>query len=151
MTVKYIDNFLSTEDMQQFTLYIKEKQVSQQVIQDSTFVNYFWEHYGERIREIEPNCIGITPSVTLTQTSTPISRHVDINHHGERYKVLIYLNDIPNGGTLFYPSSGTQLVENKANRLVLFDMSILHESQKFNTRACRTRKIAIGFRLFGKD
>jgi hypothetical protein len=150
MSILVCDNFLSNEDFDRFREYVVNKQASQNVVNDSTFAQEFWCLYGKRLQELAliPKCTGIAPSVTVTHTSSPIGRHTDVNHHGERYKILIYLNDIPNGGTIFYPPTGTQRVENKANRLVLFDMSILHESDKFNLQHPRIKKMAIGFRLF---
>jgi hypothetical protein len=152
MSIIVCDHFLSNEDFERFREYVVNKKVNQDVINDSILTTDFWKHYGQRLQDLDlnPKCSGITRNVTVTNTQSPIGRHIDKNHHGERYKVLIYLNDVPNGGTLFYPPTGTRLVENKANRLVLFDLSILHESQKFDIRR-QIKKIAIGFRLFANE
>lgn len=147
MSIYICDDFLSETDLIRFQEYVTNHSVSQKVIEDSTFSESFWKTYGEQICKLDPKCTGVASSVTVTHTSAPIGRHKDINHHGEHYKALIYLNSIPKGGTLFYPPTGTQLVENKPNRLVLFDMDILHESQKFDYRQHRTKKMAIGFRV----
>ena len=80
-----------------------------------------------------------------TKNKRSLGKHKDsITLYKEKYKILIYLNEVINGGTIFYIDSSTQLVENKKNRLVIFDINLPHESQKFNGEQ---EKIAIGFRL----
>jgi hypothetical protein len=152
MSVIVCDDFLSDEDFKLFSEYVLSKNKTQEVFDDPSFATEFWNRYEKQLRsfDLSPKCSGITSNITVTCNSSPIRRHMDRNYYGERYKILIYLNDIPNGGTLFYPPTGTQIVENKANRLVLFDLSIPHESQKFNTRTNQLKKMAIGFRLFAE-
>jgi len=147
------DDFLSEEDLHRYQTYVCNKRASQGVNEDNELAQDFWERYQNRlhalIQTVSPSTTlnGVGSSVTVTHTMSPIGRHVDVNHHGERYKVLIYLNHVPKGGTLFYPSSGTERVQNRTNRLVLFDMGLLHESEKFNFHRDKVKKLAIGFRL----
>jgi hypothetical protein len=152
MSIIVCDDFLSNEDFECFRKYVLSKNKTQDVFDDPSFATQFWNRYQKQIRDFDlnPKCSGITSNITITYNSSPIGRHIDTNYHGERYKILIYLNDVPNGGTLFYPPTGTRIVENRANRLVLFDLSILHESQKFNKQMNRLKKMAIGFRLFAE-
>jgi hypothetical protein len=82
-----------------------------------------------------------------------------MKHNGkEKYKILIYLNNVENGGTIFYEGEKgrtkekVHVVKNQRNRLVLFDINLEHESEKFRTKVVVDipRKKAIGFRLIDK-
>lgn len=144
MSIFILDSFLTQTDLEQYRSYIISQPFSQKVIHNPELTTDFWNTYGSVIQNLCPSCVNIYPSVTVTHTHTPIRRHVDVNHHGEQYKILIYLNDVPNGGTIFYlPDGHVQIIENQINRLVLFDMNLSHESQAFSG----TKKIAIGFRV----
>ena len=64
-------------------------------------------------------------------------------------KILIYLNNVEKGGTIFYGcGGGEEKIANKKNRCVIFDMDIEHESEKFDGGVKRdVKKKAIGFRV----
>lgn len=144
MSIVVLDDFLEPEDLIQYQNYVKTKHTSQKIIDDPDFVKQFWSQYGEKLIQFNPDYKGLYPCVTITHTQTPIARHIDKKRFNEQYKILIYLNDIPNGGTIFYLNSSQQLVQNKANRLVCFSMDIPHESERFNPSL---KKMAIGFRV----
>ena len=150
MCIYTIDDFFDENDLKYFLDYVQNKNITQEILNEPQIANIFWQKYREDIVNIPVlnKCIGICPSVTITNSSNPISRHVDKKRHGEQYKILIYLNDVPNGGTIFYPEDTDKpiLIENRANRFVLFDINIPHKSQVF----FNSKKIAIGFRILGE-
>lgn len=142
-----IDDFLDQEDLSFYKRYIINSRLSQNIRDDAAFTAKFWSKYGEKInKHLEKDGLhfdGVYDKVTYTNSKNPVIRHRDCKIHDEQFKVLIYLNYVPKGGTIFFLEKNTQLVINKENRLVIFDMSLEHESQKFE--GCT--KLAIGFRL----
>jgi hypothetical protein len=58
------------------------------------------------------------------------------------------LNHIERGGTIFFidDKNTEQLVKNKENRAVIFDINLYHKSQKFEVSS-QKKKMAIGFRM----
>lgn len=151
MCIYTIDDFFDETDFKYFLDYVVSKNTTQEIFNEPHVAKMFWDKYGEDIMNIPilNKCIGICPSVTITNSNNPISRHIDTKKHGEQYKILIYLNDVSNGGTIFYPEESEPpiVIENKANRLVLFDITIPHKSQVF----FNATKIAIGFRILGEE
>jgi len=107
----------------------------------------FWNKYGDKLNQ---NLNGISTfsglyhHVTITNSTNPVFKHTDSKFNNEKFKILIYLNNVQNGGTVFYKENSVITIMNKENRLVVFDIKIPHESEKF----CKNdKKIAIGFRL----
>lgn len=149
MNIFIVDNFLDDTDLIQYRDFVKSRSnhTIQKVIANSQLAEEFWFKYGKKIVELDPTCTGVFSSITVTHTETPIQLHVDSNRHNEYYKILIYLNSVSNGGTIFYPNDKIKLVENRQNRLVMFDMRIPHESQNFQIQDQKIKKIAIGFRV----
>jgi hypothetical protein len=150
--ISTLDHFLDPTDLEYYSEYVRARNTTQKVINDPETAFTFWKRYQSVITAIVPDAVAIYPSVTVTQTRTPIQRHTDTNHHGERYKLLVYLNDIVNGGTIFYPPGLPAVtIQNQANRMVIFDMDIPHESQDFTSSTkYPQKKMAIGFRLATK-
>ena len=150
VVLRYIDDFLEESDVEKYCEYIEKQKVKQSIIKDEKMTSEFWMKYGEKIGGTE-----IIPYVTITNSTHPVGRHRDMRHGGtEKYKLLIYLNNVENGGTMFYikeeRGEKVQVVKNKRNRLVIFDMDLDHESEKFGKRTVGgviTMKKAIGFRL----
>lgn len=136
-----LENFLSEEDFKKcldYSLSIRP----QKIIQDKSFSEYIWKNYQEKLKSINSDWIGLHSDITLSNSSKPIAKHLDQKRNGVRQKLLIYLNDLENGGTIFYTSEGEILVENRKNRLVCFDINLHHAGQNFT----EGRKISIGFR-----
>lgn len=146
MSIFIVDDFLNPEELAFYKNLANQKK-SQKVIEDYILAEEFWKLYGGEIRKLDSTCVGVFSSVTITNSTTPIQRHTDVNRHGERYKILIYLNPVSNGGTLFYTNDTVKLIENRENRLVMFDMRIPHESQDFQKLGQTIKKLAIGFRI----
>lgn len=130
-----------------FVAYVNAVALPQKVVENATLADACW---AQLTPHLTPDLSGLTeilPLVTVTRTKQPIGRHYDRRHAHERAKVLVFLNEVPNGGTLFHlpqPYPSPQLVENRRNRVVLFDLGLAHESQRF---APQHTKMAIGFRL----
>lgn len=149
LVVRFVDNFLEECDLLKYQEYVEKVGTRQSIIKDEKMTREFWQKYGKKVG----GCVGkeILPYVTVTNSKKPLGRHKDSKMGGEKYKVLIYLNEIKNGGTIFYNNNeggGKELIENKVNRMVLFDMNIEHESEKFsNNDVIIIRKKAIGFRI----
>ena len=141
MLLQFIDNFLDPCDVVKYREYVEKKGKSQSIIDDKEMTAEFWDKYRERI------ILGkeILPYVTVTNSKKPVCRHKDGKINGEKYKVLIYLNEIEkNGGTIFFDEKGIKQVQNKENRMVIFDIDLEHESEKFREGVV---KKAIGFRV----
>jgi hypothetical protein len=145
MDVLYIDNFLSDEVLKECQDYI-DKFRGQTIELDVKFTNFFWDENKEKIQSIDPKWVGVHPQITKTNNNTPTKKHLDKKLRKEKHKMFIYLNEIPNGGTIFFESGEEYLVENKLNRLVIFNMDLYHEGQGFDPNQNINKKL-IGFRL----
>lgn len=86
-----------------------------------------------------------TGTVTLTASRKGVAWHRDSPRHEGTHKLLIYLNEVPAGGTFFGSPKNPVLVESRIGRAVLFDLRAEHASQTF---APKYRKLALGLRLF---
>lgn len=134
------DDFLDQEDLQYYLQYIQQSKLAQSIVSAENLTRKFWSKYAHKL----PQFSGIDHHVTITANRTPIGRHRDEIYGDEKYKILIYLNNVPNGGTIFYlPDGETRLLENKQNRLAVFDIGLQHQSQPF---ARGQVKYIIGFR-----
>jgi hypothetical protein len=149
MDVIYIDNFLSDEVLKTCQDYI-DNFYGQGIIGDKNFVNNFWEENKEKIQNINSDWIGLYNNVTKTNNSEPVNKHLDKKIRNEKYKMFIYLNEVPNGGTIFFDGADEQLVENKLNRLVIFNIGLYHKSQNFLVGDNTFNKKLIGFRIISK-
>lgn len=136
-----IDEFLSQEDLQKCIDYAKST-TGNRIVKIPDFADYVWNKYSNKLLSINPTWSGIHHDITLTNSIKPISKHQDRKRNNETKKLLIYLNDLENGGTIFYTSEGEILVENRKNRLVCFDINLYHSGQNFT----EGRKLSIGFR-----
>lgn len=146
MIVRFVDNFLEECDLIKYQEYVEKVKTRQSIIKDEKTTREFWQKYGEKVCGFGGK--EILPYVTVTNSKKPLGKHKDSKMGGEKYKMLIYLNEIKNGGTIFYnhdEGGKKELIENKVNRMVLFDMDIEHESEKFSEDSIR--KKAIGFRI----
>lgn len=136
-----IDEFLSQEDLEICVEYVKTH-TGNRVVKNIEFADYIWNKYSNKLLSIDSTWEGLHQDITLTNSIKPISKHQDRKRNNETKKLLIYLNNLSGGGTIFYLPSQTLLVENKQNRLVCFDINLPHEGQIFEDG----RKLAIGFR-----
>lgn len=136
-----IDEFFSQEDLQKCIDYAKST-TGNRIVKIHEFADYVWNQYSNKLLSINPTWSGIHHDITLTNSIKPISKHQDRKRNNETKKLLIYLNDLENGGTIFYTSEGEILVENRKNRLVCFDINLYHSGQNFT----EGRKLSIGFR-----
>jgi hypothetical protein len=147
-----IDDFLDVEDITKYKMYINSSGLSQNIRRDHSLTKEFWSKYGEKINSSIPSSLHFSdlyPHVTITNSKNPVIRHLDKKFSDEKFKLLIYLNTIERGGTVFFldDKNTQQLVTNKENRAVIFDINLYHESQKFEVKNGQERKMAIGFRL----
>lgn len=149
MFVRFIDDFLDSEDLVKFNNYVYDSKLCQDIKQDPSFTNEFWAKYASKIKQLlGPTGPGgplgptILPHVTVTQSRNPVFKHIDKKMASETHKILIYLNDLKDAGTLFYDKGQKLHIVNKKNRLVLFDINLEHESENFVGL-----KKAIGFRV----
>lgn len=145
MDVLCIDNFLSDECLKKTQEYI-DNFFGQDIVNDETFVNYFWEENKEKLLQINPNWVGLYDKITKTNNFKPLNKHIDKKLFDEKHKMFIYLNEVPDGGSIFFDKNEELLIENKLNRLVIFDISLPHQSQNFIKKKKIFKKI-IGFRL----
>lgn len=136
-----VDNFFEQDDLYRCVEYAKSI-TSNRIVEDAYFAQEIWSRYSTKLQEINSEWTGLYQEITLTNSKKPISRHLDKKRGDASQKLLIYLNNLDGGGTLFYIDDRTLLVENKQNRLVCFDIKIEHEGQIFSG----DRKLAIGFR-----
>jgi hypothetical protein len=146
MSVISIDNFLEPEDLIKYQNYVLCSGLTQKIKEDYELTSDFWNKYGDKLNQNLKdlsNFSGLYPYVTITNSNVPVFKHTDSKFKNEKFKILIYLNNVHNGGTIFYTEETISII-NKENRLVVFDIDIPHESQKFSKDH---KKIAIGFRL----
>jgi hypothetical protein len=139
---KIIDNFLSIEDLEMLLEYVENNGSAQSRFKSKDTANYMYTKYEDTFKEL--GILGLNDEITISNNNKPIPKHKDSKISGETHKILIYLNNVNNGGgTYFYIDGKEILVENKVNRLVLFDINIEHKGQEFS-RDCK--KKTIGFR-----
>lgn len=136
-----IDEFFSQEDLQKCIDYAKST-TGNRIVKIPEFADYVWNKYSNKLLSINSTWSGLHHDITLTNSIKPISKHQDRKRNNETKKLLIYLNNLQGGGTIFHTSEGEILVENCKNRLVCFDIHLPHEGQVFSG----DRKLAIGFR-----
>jgi hypothetical protein len=141
-----IDDFLEPEDLVKYQNYVLCSGLSQKIKEDQELTAEFWNKYGDKLKQNFNDVYfsGLYPYVTITNSSNPVFKHIDSKFKNEKFKILIYLNNVHNGGTVFFKEKTVIPIMNKENRLVLFDINIPHESEKFSKD---DKKIAIGFRL----
>jgi hypothetical protein len=146
MNIQTIDDFLELEDLLKYQKYVIDSGFKQNIIKDDTFTTEFWNTYGEKLNQHlkDIHFSGVYPQVTISHSKRPIAKHTDGKLEDEKYKILIYLNTVLDGGTTFYDET-TFTVENRMNRLVVFDIRLPHEGQKFVMDSIK--KMTIGFRL----
>lgn len=147
MAVISIDDFLEPEDLIKYQNYVFCSGLSQKIKEDHELTTEFWNKYGDKLNQNLKDLStfsGLYPYVTITNSNNPVFKHTDSKFKNEQFKILIYLNNVHNGGTVFYTEKTSISIMNKENRLVVFDINIPHESQKFSKS---DKKIAIGFRL----
>jgi hypothetical protein len=145
MKIQIIDDFLKPEDLLKYQNYVINSKLKQTIIKDDAFTTEFWNTYGEKLNQHfkEMHFSGVYPQVTISHSNKPITKHTDGKLEDEKYKILIYLNTVLDGGTKFYDET-TYTVENRMNRLVVFDIRLPHEGQKFVINSIK--KMTIGFR-----
>lgn len=139
---KVIDNFLSIEDLEMLSEYVDNNGSAQSRYKSKDIANYVYTNYVDKFNEF--GIFGLSDEITISKNNKPIPRHRDNKVSEETHKILIYLNNVNNGGgTYFYIGGKEILVENKENRLVLFDINIEHKGQEFSSDYI---KKTIGFR-----
>lgn len=140
--VRIIDEFLSKEHIKCLTDFVLQQGHKQDIVRNKEIVSWFWKNYCNILKKY--NITKIAEYVTVTNNNAPIKKHKDKLIGSERYKIFIYLNDVDNGGTVFYINDKEYLVENQMNRLVIFDMNLWHRGQSCSEY--ENNKILIGFR-----
>ena len=136
-----VDDFFEQDDLYRCIEYAKSI-TSNRIVKDAHFAQEMWNRYSTKLQQMNPRWSSLYEEVTLTNSKKPITRHQDKKRGDATHKILVYLNQLDGGGTIFYINDQTLLVENKENRLVCFDIKLEHESQVFSG----DRKLAIGFR-----
>lgn len=146
MKIQTIDDFLEPEDLLKYQQYVLDSTLTQTIVKDDAFTTEFWNTYGEKLNHHlkDMHFSGVYPRVTISHSQRPIAKHTDGKLEDEKYKMLIYLNTVPNGGTTFYGDT-TFTIENRINRLVVFDIRLPHEGERFVVDM--NKKMTIGFRL----
>ena len=139
-----IDNFLSIEDLEMLSEYVDNNDSAQSRYKSKEIANYINTNYVDKFKEL--GILGISDDITISKNNKPIPKHRDNKVSGETHKILIYLNNV--SGTYFYIDGKEILVENKVNRLVLFDINIEHKGQEFSRDYI---KKTIGFRTLNQD
>jgi hypothetical protein len=141
-----IDDVITTEEVATYLDLVKRSPLKQGNKDYPDVTASFWGRHGTRLTEL--GFTGILPTVTVSKNKSPLPRHTDQRIGAGTYKVLIYLNEVPAGGTVFYLSGGREeLIENRLGRMVLFNIGLPHASQVFSRSGGRI-KYTIGFRIF---
>ena len=147
MIIHSIDDFLEPEDLIKYQNYVLCSGITQKIKEEQELTTDFWNKYGDKLNQNLKDIStfsGLYPYVTISNSNNPVFKHIDCKIKNEKFKILIYLNNVDNGGTIFYNGETSISIMNKENRLVVFDINLPHESQKFSKN---DKKIAIGFRL----
>ncbi len=153
-------NFFTDEKCAELIEYIKQnlkkerykmdiRGFYQNILCNNGLANRHKDYILNVLSSIKPDTqISVSDLIFLTYypTGQQIHIHRDGQRGKERYKLLIYLNTVPEGGeTIFYDDNEKEIARIcpiKGNA-VLFDLSILHSGEKILTG----EKYAIGFRL----
>ena len=138
---KVMDDFLSIEDLELLSEYVDNNGSVQSRYKSKDIANYIHTKYVDKFKELD--VFGLSDDITISKNNKPIPKHKDNIISGETHKILIYLNNVNDGGTYFYIDGKEILVENKVNRLVVFDINIEHKGQAFSSDCI---KKTIGFR-----
>ena len=139
--IKILDNFFDDEDLLFFNKLVESEGKTQTIREIPEISKKVNDKYKDKL-----NSIGVTSIekyVSISCSNSGVGRHKDEKLGDYTHKILIYLNDVPNGGTIIFDGGKDIKIENKANKLVLFDISLEHMSEKFDMKY---KKKAIGFR-----
>ncbi len=123
--VHVLDDLLDNDECNLLINEIDKLKTTQAIINSSYLSELLWCMIGSKLDRF--NFIGFKDSITVTKTKFSYGKHIDEQHAGEKYKLLIYLND--SVGTNFYLNEVME-IEGKVGRGVLFDISLKHGSQK---------------------
>ncbi len=140
---KIIDNFLDDDDLKKMNEFINLNKEIPKITNNKEIPNYIIDKYKYKLNDL--NIIKVYDKLTISTIKTgDVGPHYDEQFEDETHKVLLYLNSVENGGTVFYINNKEELIENKCNRLVVFDIRLLHKSQVFKKGVI---KKTIGFRI----
>lgn len=148
-----VENFLSEDECAYYRKIIDDgykKQSLQLIAKREDIVNKFIADHLDDLRMIDLSGVttkGVHNDVTLSRSSKAIPRHKDkVIRKDDKWKLLIYLNDIKDGGgTIFYETMKTKegfKVNNKMGSAVFFDITLPHAGERISEM-----KYTIGFRL----
>jgi hypothetical protein len=126
MKLAFFDDLFSEDELLYMMKFINAKQY---IRTNKELAHYIFERCKHVLQSFDPTIKSVHDYVTISKHTTAIERHVDVMKENERYKVGIYLNDLTQGGTLFYSDTDTVHVHHKKGRLFIFDMSIPHEGE----------------------
>jgi len=144
--IEQLEDFFDLDDFEHYKKYVIKNNNS--IKNDSTITEYVWNKYRHKFLSVNSNITGLTDHVTISNSNKPVRLHQDRKLLGTKWKILIYLNEIVDGGTIFILDHKDYLVENKPNKMVMFDMDLFHKSQKFQSDK-NLKKLSIGFRALG--
>lgn len=146
--VHVIDDFLQVDDLNYLIRYILTQCAHHNIIiKDESITSWIWKRYNDILNEYNISCID--EYVTVTYDKKPVGTHKDKimnTANNEKYKLIIYLNNVKDGGTIFHVGDKKYLVENKVNRLVIFDINLYHRAQLQHNLEYDTCKMLFGFR-----
>jgi hypothetical protein len=140
---KIIDNFLDEDDLNKMKDLLSSNQTIQKITDNDEIPQYIFNKYKYKLTDLDISKVYNKLSLSINQTKN-IGTHYDEQLEDETHKVLLYLNNVEDGGTIFFINNKEELIENKENRLVIFDIRLLHKSQVFKKGI---KKRALGFRI----
>ncbi len=104
---------------------------------------YLFDLYTKYCNPSPVEFVGYVNMLSCGASCTPIVLHSDpITSPFDKWKVVMYLNDVPNGGTIFRENGVDIEIENSGGTVVLFDIRIPH----LGNPKQRDMKYTIGFR-----
>ena len=139
--IKILENFLDDEDLEMFIKLVESVGKTQIIKEMPEITKKINNKYKDKLKSIGVS--SVERFITISCSNSGVGRHKDEKLGDYTHKILIYLNDVPNGGTIIFNGAQEIKIENKSNKLVLFDISLEHMSEKFDMKY--TKK-AIGFR-----
>ena len=104
---KVIDNFLSIEDLEMLSDYVDNNGSAQSRYKSKDIANNIYTKNVDKFKEL--GILGLSDEITISKNNKPIPKHKDNKVSEETHKILIYLNNVNNGGGTYFYIDGKEL------------------------------------------
>ena len=145
MKVVYFDNLFTDEDLA--FLQTRFRRGEYHYIQsDKEIASFIFGKCLHALQTEDSTIHFAYDDVTFSKHVHAIQTHVDLVYDKERYKVGVYLNELTQGGTIFYDTNRNEYtrVPHKKGRVVMFDIRLPHAGEALVNRE---QKYMVGIRV----